>query len=225
MSFFEVEFPRAIGYRAMGGPGFSTVVNQGFSGQEYRNRNWANSRGKWTIDLQTPSPNQVASRQSYIDLLLSFFLAVGGKADGFRLKDHKDFQATAQTISPITGSTTVYQLSRTYTIGGRSYVRNITKPITSSVTDYQGNALANTVQIYIGGVLQTSGYTLDYTTGLVTFGSAPGGAVTATCQYHFPVRFDTDDLAMQVEESNINAGQGIVSVHSVQLVEVLPPNY
>lgn len=222
MAFFEVEFPRAIGYRATGGPGFSTVVNQAFSGQENRNRNWANSRGKWTIDLQTPSPSQVTSRQSYIDLLLSFFLAVGGKADAFRLLDHKDHKCTGQSLASL-GSNN-YQLQRTYTIGGRSYVRKITKPIWSSVNDYQGNALAQTVVLKSSGTPLTysTDWTIDATTGIVT---TTHGTLTADFQYHFPVRFDTDDLAMQVEESYISGGQGIVSLHGVQLVEVLPPNY
>ena len=53
MSFFEVEFPRNLAFKTSGGPGFSTIVNQSFSGQEFRNRNWAFSRGKWKVELKT----------------------------------------------------------------------------------------------------------------------------------------------------------------------------
>ena len=229
MSFFECEFPRAIRYRRLGSPsGWSTVVNQGFSGQEYRNRNWANSRGKWTIDLQTPSPNQVSSRAAFMQLLLAFHMVVGGKADAFRLKDHTDSGwTTPQTLGVGNGSTTVFQLTKTYTIGGRSYVKNITKPVWSTVNDYQGNALANSVTISLNGT-NTSAFTLDATTGLVTMTSAPAGGVVVTSpsgSFHYPVRFDTDDLPMQTEESNFTGNQPIVSIHSVQMVEVLPPNY
>jgi len=219
MAFFEVEFPRTIGYRAMGGPGFSTIVNQSFSGQEYRNRNWSSSRGKWTIDLKTPAG---VSRQDFIDLLLAFFLAVGGRADGFRLKDHKDYKCTGQTLASL--GSNHYQLQRSYTIGGRTYVRTITKPVWSSVNDYQGNALSNTVVLKSSGSALTYGadWTIDATTGIVT---TTHGTLTADFEYHFPVRFDTDEIPLTVEESNISAGQGIVSLTGVKLVEVLPPNY
>lgn len=229
MAFFECEFPRAISYRRLGSPvGFSTQVNEGFSGDEQRNRNWANSRGKWTVSIITPPANQRSgSPQSFIDQLKAFILVVGGKADAFRLFDHLDHQLTAQQIGIGDGSNTHFQLIRTYVIGVRSYVRNITKPITSAVTDYKGAALSNTVRLYLGGTLQaSSAWSVDATTGLVTFVSAPGSSVvvSADAQYHYPVRFDLEDLPMQVEPSNVSSGSAIVSV-SLPLVEVKPPNY
>ena len=39
------------------------------------------------------------------------------------------------------------------------------------------------VQIKVGGNLVTTGYTIDYAAGTVTFDSAPGGAVSATYSY------------------------------------------
>jgi uncharacterized protein (TIGR02217 family) len=220
MAFFETEFPTTISYRALGGPGFSTTINEGFSGYEQRNRNWAYTRAKWTVSLMTPV-NFAGDRQAFIDLLQSFFLNVGGRADAFRLKDHKDFQATGQTIGLGDGHTTVFQLTKTYTVGARSYVRTIQKPIAPPAIDYQGNALANTVKIYLNGVLQSSGWTVDGTTGLVTFSAAPAGSVVidADFHFHFPVRFDTDEFQAQVEESDIGAGP-IVSWNSIALLEV-----
>jgi uncharacterized protein (TIGR02217 family) len=231
MAFFELEFPRQIGYKRLGSPsGFSTQVNQGFSGQEQRNRNWANSHGKWTIDIQTPSAALYpGTRQSYVDLLTSFHLVCGGRADAFRLKDHLDAGwTTAQPLATI--DSTHFQLQKQYVIGTgsyqRTYTRTITKPITSAITDFAGNALANTVTIAVGGTPVGSGWTLDQTTGIVTFSSAPGGAVTSPSgQFHYPARFDSDDLPLQVEESYVEGGQMIVSLHGLQLVEVLPPNY
>lgn len=214
MAFFEVEFPRTISYHAVGGPGFSTQVNEGFGGQEQRNRNWANSRGKWAVSLITPS-SFAGNRQTFIDLLLGFFLNVGGKADGFRLKDHRDFNAVNQPLATVNGNV---QLVKQYVIGGRTYTRVITKPVTAAVSDYQGNALANTVVLH--GT--NTAVTVDPTTGIVT-GRTAGTMVDF--QFHYPVRFDTDELPMMIEESNVNAGAGIASLHSVQLVEVLPPNF
>jgi uncharacterized protein (TIGR02217 family) len=214
VSFFECEFPTTISYKAIGGPGMSTTVNQALSGQEARNRNWAVARGKWEVSLQTPIAFG-GNRQAFVDLLNSFFLVVGGKADGFRLKDHKDFKAVNQLIVDFNGSP---QLAITRTIGDRSYVQIITKPITSAIKDYQGNALADTVVLH--GT--NTPVLVDAATGIVT-GHAAGTAVDF--QFHYPVRFDVDDLAMQVEESDVQGGNPLVSVHSIILVELRPPNY
>lgn len=226
MAFFEIEFPRTISYKAVGGPGFNTTVNESFAGFEQRNKNWSASRGKWSVSLITPAGWE-GNRQRFSDLLQAFFLAVSGKGDAFRLFDHKDNAAAGQTLGTGDGTTTTFQLVKNYTIGGRSYQRTITKPITSSVHDYSGLALANTVKIYDNGTLQTSGVTIDATTGIATFASAPANAhiVTADFQFHYPVRFDTDELPLQVEDSNIRDGEGIVSLNSIQLVEVRAPNY
>lgn len=217
MSFFEVEFPREIGYHRLGSPsGFSTQVNEGLSGQEQRNRNWGSSRGKWTVSVMTPPGSQYSgTRQSWIDILHAFHLVVGGKADAFRLKDHLDFQATNQALATINGNV---QLVRNYVIGGRTYTRVVTKPITAAVKDYQGNSLANTV--FLHGT--STPVTVDPATGIVT-GQSAGTAVDF--QFHYPVRFDSDELPIEVQESNVGGGQPLVAVHGVVLMEVRPPNY
>jgi len=213
MAFLEVQFPTTLSYRAVGGPGFNTTVNLGLSGQEQRNRNWSKARGKWTVSLITPA--KFANRQLFADLLNAFFTVVGGKADGFRLKDHKDFKATAQPLLEVDGNV---MLGITRTIAGRSYIQPITKPITSDVVDYEGNALEDTVKVNGTGAIVD----VDYTTGIV---SGLGAGTLVDFQYHYPVRFDMDDLQMQVEESNTRDGNPIVSLNSVNLIEVLPPNY
>lgn len=210
MSFFEAEFPTAVSYQAVGGAGFSTAVNLGFSGGEQRNRNWAKSKGKWTIALKTPPKSQWSgTRQEFIDTVIAFFMNVGGQADSFRFKDHKDFQARSQALISYNGAV---QLAITRTIAGRSYVQIITKPITSSVTNYKGSALANTV--FLAG--SATPVTVDYTTGIVT-GQTIGTLVDF--DFHYSVRLASDDLQLQIAEAQI-AEWG-----SIQLVETLPPNY
>jgi uncharacterized protein (TIGR02217 family) len=212
MSFFECEFPRTIQYKSVGGTGWNTSVNQGLSGQESRNANWAARRAKWQVSLITPATFR-GNQQQFIDLLESFFDAVKGRSDAFRLYDHVRFQATNQPLISYNSNT---QLAITRTIGGRSIVRVITKPITAAVSDYQGNALPNTVVLH--GT--NTAVTVDPTTGIVS-GHGPGTAVDF--QYHWPVRFDVDALQMQIEESP--KGQPIAIINTVELLEVRPPNY
>lgn len=240
MAFFEVQFPVSIGIGATGGPSWSTIVNKGFSGFEARNRNWSHVRNKYSLDL-------VAAPLSQFQTLMNFFLAVGGMADGFRLLDLTDYIGTAQSTSPSTGdgSNNIFQLQKTYIVGNpsgiqRSYVRTVSKPImadiggaspTTLLTDWNGVGLANTVVMFDNGVQKVlnTDYTVDATTGLVTFTNAPtsGHAITANFQFHIPVRFDSDDWPARVV-SSLGSNDGIqgsqlVDVTGIRLVEVLIP--
>lgn len=188
MAFIEAEFPRTISYKAQGGPAFNTTVNSGFSGFEQRNQNWQTSRGTWTVSLQTPVPGgesapNLVTTQEYIDMLQAFFLNVGGKANAFRLKDHKDFTngSIAQAIGAADGVTGHFQLVKNYPSAKRNYQRIITKPITSLVVDYLGNALLDSVNVTSGAgtftkqagyLMGGSGrYSIDETVGQVSFGN------------------------------------------------------
>lgn len=229
MSFFEVEFPRAIGFHRIGSPsGFSTTVNEAFSGQEQRNKNWSQSRGKWTVSVTTPSDAQRGTTQEdFVQVLLAFHSNVAGRGDAFRFRDGIDFKFKDQSIGIGTGSSHAFQLTKSYLIGGRSYVRKITKPIAPPVTDYLGAPVANTVDIYFDGVKKVRGtdWTLDATTGLVTCAAGGGVVVTASGEFHYPVRFDVDELPVRVEPSYVRGGKPIITIDSCPLVEVQPPNY
>lgn len=191
MPFVEAEFPKTISAKAMGGPAFNTTVNEGFSGFEQRNQNWEIVRGDWNIALETPSPNFVATPQEYIDQLTAFFLVVGGRFSGFRLKDHKDFTSGAsnQFLGVGDGVTSIFQLVKVYSAAGLSYSRTIFKPMTSLVVDYLGNSLLDTVAVYLGAVLQAANpgyvgggsaqYTLDETQGIICFGGYSVWSITA----------------------------------------------
>lgn len=182
--FIEAEFPRTISYKALGGPAFNTTVNEGKSGFEQRNQNWQTVRGEWTVSLNTPGAENPINPQTYIDQLTAFFLVVGGKANGFRLKDHKDFTSGVGTQAFGIGDNTSssWQLIKSYNAAGLSYVRRIVKPMTSKVVNYLGSALTDTVDIYLNAVIQSKNvgyvgggsarYSLDETTGLVNFGSS-----------------------------------------------------
>jgi hypothetical protein len=239
MAFFECEFPKTISYRSVGGPSFFTIVNRGANPQETRLKNWNLSLGKWQVSLMTPGATSMpagVTRQGFIDLIHSFFLNVGGKYDAFRLKDHRDFfWNTPQTLGVGNGVITQFQLTKAYGVGTRGYARNISKPVWPtggaggivSITDYVGNPLASTVTIALNGV-PTGAFTLDGTTGIVTMNSAPSGGVVVTSpsgQFHYPVRFDTDEFPMQLDESDVLDSNGIISVNAIDLVEVLCPNY
>lgn len=181
-SFHEVQFPTKIAYGATGGPMFNTSITTTQGGFEQRNINWLKSLGRW--DVSTGIKNKAD-----MDAVIAFFRARFGKAYGFRFKDWSDFQAVGQNIGTGNGTQTAFQLIRTYTSGSNGYIRDIKKPVSGTVT------------IYLNSILQSSGFTVDHATGIVTFTVAPGAGVVVSADYDFdvPVRFDTDALAVRID--------------------------
>jgi len=182
MAFIEVRFPTDIAYGSTGGPEYSTDIVITQSGYEQRNANWAQARAKYNVVHGVKT-------QAQLDTLIAFFRARKGRADGFRFKDWNDYQATGQAIGTGNATTTVFQLVKLYSSGTTSETRIISKPV------------SGTINVYLNSVLQTSGYSVDTTTGLVTFTSAPGSgvAITADFQFDVPVRFDTDRLSASID--------------------------
>ena len=116
--------------------------------------------------------------------LVGFFNSRQGSFDSFLFNDPDDNSVTAQSFGTGNGTTTQFQLVRTF--GG----------FTDPVYDLNGAP-----QIYKAGTLQTAGthYSIGLT-GLVTFVSAPtaGQAITWTGSYYWRVRFEQD--AAEVEK-------------------------
>lgn len=196
-AFHEVQFPPNIAYGATGGPGFNTTVAANLAGYEQRNINWPAARGKWDISTGIKSQSDMAS-------VIAFFRARFGKAYGFRFKDWSDYQAVGQLIGTGDGDVTEFQLVKNYTSGSYNYQRQINKPV------------SGTVKIYLNSVLQSSGFTIDTSTGLVTFDTAPGSGVLVNADFQFdvPVRFDTDELAARADSP------GVFVWESISIVEL-----
>jgi len=134
-----------------------------------------------------------------MDTLQAFFRSHYGKAYGFRFKDWSGYQAVGQNIGTGNGVLTSFQLTKTYTSGAYNYSREIKKPV------------SGTVKIYLNSVLQSSGYSVDYSTGLITFTVAPSTGVIVSADFEFdvPVRFDTDALAVRADGPGIFVWDGI----------------
>jgi uncharacterized protein (TIGR02217 family) len=197
MAFNEAQFPNDISYGAQGGARFSTDVVETFSGWEQRNINWSESRGQWNVSHGVKTESQLAT-------LIAFFRACRGKAIGFRFKDWSDYKATSQIIGTGNGVLTTFQLVKSYTAGSITVDRKITKPV------------SGTIQVYRNGVLQVSGVSTDFTTGIVTFTVAPalGVVITANFEFDVPARFDTDDLGISLDTFQFG------SWNSIPIVEI-----
>jgi len=206
MAFHEVRFPDDISRGARGGPERRTQIVELASGDEERNASWANSRRRYDAAYGIRRADDLAAA-------VAFFEARNGRLYGFRWKDWADFKsclpsgtpaATDQALGTGDGATTDFQLVKVYSSGAQTWARTITKPI------------AGTVLIAIDGVEQTSGWSVDTTTGLITFTTAPAAGTTITAGFEFdvPVRFDTDTLDVTLDIERLG------SITSIPLIEV-----
>lgn len=210
MSFHEVRFPTAIALASSGGPERRTEIVVLGSGHEERNTRWAHSRRRYNAGYGV---NNIARLHEVIE----FFEERRGRLYGFRWKDRADWKSSLpdadispgdQSIGTGDGSTATFQLVRQYGSLHAPYSRKISKPVDG------------TVLVSVAGVIQAAGidYTCDPTSGIVTFDAgaipAAGLAITAGFEFDVPVRFDTDNL--RVNLSRFEAGE----IPDIPIVEV-----
>lgn len=195
-------FPEDISFGSRGGPEFSTAVLTLASGYEQRNKNWISALHKYNVAYGIKTREQM-------DTLRGFFFARGGKFRGFRYKDWADFESSATTLSVVgDGLETEFQLEKSYTSGSTTYIRNIIKPVSGTLTGVSVNSVPQT---------ETTHYTVNYNTGIITFITPPGvghAVAYTSLEFDVPVRFDTDFLDAEFEFWET------LSVPNIPLVEV-----
>ncbi len=202
MSFHDSAiFPEDIAYGSLGGPTRKTNIVTLGSGFEERNATWADSRRQYNVSYGIKNPDALHQ-------VIEFFEARTGALYGFRYKDFSDFKSTApqQTISSTDqtlgigdGAEQDFQLVKDYTSGGITYQREIKKPI------------SGTVRVSLDDVEQLAGFSVDFSTGIVSFSSAPsiGVVVKAGFEFHTPVRFESDSIAVTLDNFNLGTIQDI----------------
>lgn len=207
MAFDEIRFPLDISRGSSGGPERRTEIVTTASGHEQRNTRWADSKRRYNAGFGLKSLND-------IHVVVAFFEERRGRLHAFRWKDHVDFKSCApmnaitamdQVLGIGDGVTDTFQLVKRYGSGLRDHVRMIAKPVAGSVV------------VAVDGV-PTVNFTLDAATGLVTFlaSSIPGAGAEVTAGFAFdvPVRFDTDQLSINLQ--NFAAGD----IPEIPVVEV-----
>ncbi|HMT45524.1 MAG TPA: DUF2460 domain-containing protein [Novosphingobium sp.] len=206
MAFHEVRFPDNISRGARGGPRRLTQVVELGSGDEERNSSWANSRRVYDVSFGIRNANDLAG-------VVAFFEARAARLYGFRFKDWADYKSCLpmsishpldQPVGTGNGTETEFQLRKVYASGAQSWTRAITKPV------------GGTVRVAVNGSEVKTGWSVNLSTGIITFASAPGsGAViTAGFQFDVPVRFDTDQLDTTLDIERLG------SIPSIPLIEV-----
>ena len=207
MAFDDAVFPVAIARGSSGGPERRTDVVTTASGHEERNSRWAHSRRRYDVGVGIKT---LADIHAVVD----FFEARRGRLHAFRFRDHRDCKscaphatpaATDQVIGTGTGTLTTFQLAKHYGTATRDYARSIVAPV------------ANTVLVAVNGVATTA-FAVNTATGVITFnvGNIPPAAAVVTAGFVFdvPVRFDTDQITINL--SHFEAGE----IPEIPLIEV-----
>ena len=207
-AFSEARFPLRVSFGTSGGPERRTEIVRLSTGFEHRNQRHRHSVRRYDAG---------SGVRSLADLVavLDFFEARRGRLTGFRFRDPLDWRSCAYGGSPSAldqaigvgdGVTTEFALVKRYGLGADAYVRPIAKPA------------GDTVRIAVDGSEVVAGMAVDPATGIVAFAAPPaeGAAITAGYDFDVPVRFDMDQLTVNV--AAFEAGE----IPSIPLIEVRP---
>ena len=206
MAFHAIRFPLDVALGARGGPERLTDIVTLESGREERNQRWAHARRRYNAAYGIKS-------RADMQAVLAFFEERRGRFHGFLWRDGLDHSSNGgdgpptpfdQEIGTGDGVRTAFPLTKIYGASFDPYLRPITRPVSGSV------------RVAVAGVEAMSGWSVDGTSGRVTFTTPPasGALVTAGFLFDVPVRFDTDRL--DVELSSFDAAE----IPSIPVIEV-----
>lgn len=205
-------FPTDISNGSVGGPVFKTFVQTTQSAYEQRIALWPYGRHYFEVQYGVKTALQGQT-------LLYFFHSMLGKTYGFRYLDPFDNRSCNITDEPAAddqvliasaaGGETTQQLFKSYVTGGQTTNRPITKPITGTIL----------LEINTVPQVETTNFTVDYTTGIITFNTplTATDLVTAGFKFHVPCRFDMDRLPMSLQGP-------LISNTRAAVIEIRPGN-
>jgi uncharacterized protein (TIGR02217 family) len=176
MSFINVRLPTQVEINAVRRE--REPVEIVTTDAKFEVRNVRHAQGLFEYDISFPTQDYDGT---IIAAVKDMFKASRGGLYAFRFRDWdpENHLLSDEVIGTGTGALTTFQITKTWTVGGQSQVRNITRPVSA-------------LTVKVNSVTQVSGYSIDYATGILTFSVAPanGLSVSVSGTYDIPVRFD-----------------------------------
>lgn len=184
-------FPTDLSFDRPGGPEYLTDVVVLESGNEQRNAYWPEPRYSWDVGYGLRTMDKIYA-------LIEFFHACKGRHQAFRFKDWSDYKSCAVNLTPdfddqslgaATAGQTQFQLIKTYAKGSYSTAIDIVKP------------RGSTIRIGVNAVEETTGWTVNEITGVITRSPALTGGETVTWggEFYHKARFDVDKIPVAFE--------------------------
>jgi len=204
-------FPNSIGAGSSRGPEFVTDVVETDARIESRNAVLEYPLQVFDIGTAVKTPAELETVEEY-------FYAAAGRAHTFAFEDPLDNVSGAYGSTPDDEDQLLYtaagtvgagleiQLVKNYTKGGRTQQRKITLPKSGTLV-----VAKNSIPL-----TETTDYTVDYTTGIITLvgGLVLNDEITAGFEFYVRVRFGTDQLRITMQEL-------LNGEFSIPLVEVI----
>ena len=198
--FHEVRFPLDVSLGSRGGPVRRTDIVTLASGREHRNSRWAQLAPPLRCRARHPHARCAAR-------VIAFFEERRGRLYGFRFRDRIDWRSGPPSREPTPldqrigtgdGQSRSFPLVQAYGVVHRALRSGRSSSPSAARCGSPSTASSR---------LWARGFNCDPATGLVTFAAAPpGGAViTAGFAFDVPVRFDTDEL--DIDLSAFDAGE------------------
>lgn len=187
--FDEVSLPLGLGFGTTIGVKIPTRISQLSDGRERRISEPLGARRHYLIGSSIKKLTEIKE-------LIRFFEQRQGARNGFRFRDLSEFSSRDDDQAPTAfdqilgqgdGTNTRFLLKKT----NGALSRRIFKPVDQSV------------RISRGGVVITTGFSIDYVKGHVMFQTPPSSGVEIRAGFYFdtPVRFDQDQLDFSLEQN------------------------
>jgi uncharacterized protein (TIGR02217 family) len=162
-------------------------------GNEVRNTRWSQPLLRFELSF----PMSRRDDEVFIEVR-NAYRACRGALHSFKFRDWSDYEVTNELFGTGDGAATVFPLYKNYEFGSETQSRRIYQPVSP-------------IALKGDGVTIGSGYSVNYTTGVVTFDVAPLDEIvlTWTGEFDIPVRFDTPLQSVGVD-SHIEHHQSIV---------------
>ena len=223
--FCEISLSNEYKGTVQGGPEFSTtIVKNPATGAEKRNVNRPDSQWRGVIDTSALTVAQ-------IEKLFNLFEALKGRGVGCRIEPPYGFNKTKEVFAAPGGSQApdgvnkIFKLYMTSVADTFQTPKRIIKPVAGTLYDMDGNLRdTSDFKIYIkpsGGAdtLQAgSAYSIDNTTGIITFVVAPpaGSTLKWSGRADLPVNFESDWFNPNIRPAEVG------SVSGIPFKEILP---
>lgn len=199
MTFYAIQIEQCPGFGFQGGAEFDTLIRAQDNG-----RNRRMPRRYIGLHRYVAPMNNITVEAARA--IKKVHMAMLGSAHTFLHWDYLDNELVDEEIDTGDGTTTAFQIIKTYDPGGgATYERDITKPDDDLV-------------FKVDGVVAAATY--SQTTGIVTFSVAPsdGDAITASGHFFVCVRFNRDDLPFSIDNKS---GDVFITNGSLELIEEL----
>jgi hypothetical protein len=189
---------RGRGWNIVKQPTWQTRIQRAVSGRELRIADYPQILWLFTLEhnfllgpaVESPPGAPIGSPgngRTDAATFQGFWLQAGGPLGAFFYDDPTDDSVVGQVIGIGDGTTTKFQLVRFFGYGPAGFIEAITAP-------------RNVSNVYLNGIAQpVAGWSIDSTTGLLSFLTAPPlhAVITADFTYWFRCRFSEDTLEIE----------------------------